>query len=239
MKLKRHLNLLALPVLPPDHDRCMAEDIIDNTYLEEKKRITSGPELRRFVRRWRNLWLLRPGGLLGRNPGTIASISPKLLKEEVGLLEGRYNAKRVVHYLSNPDEMEHKLHLWDVRVAAQVMIPGPLLHSFRLANKYGVGRDLAMIRIYLDTYGIRLERGKGVYYGDWRKKMSKLTAEQIEKLSKRKGVKAIAVTNFLGSLGDMSSSDAWNNLRADAKSYKWNAATQKAISDGIILAFKK
>ncbi len=60
-----------------------------------------------------------------------------------------------------------------------------------------------------------------------------LTAEIIQKLPTRKDVKTIAVQNFLGSLDGMSKSDAFMNLQMDAKSYRWNAATQKAIRDGI------
>lgn len=60
-----------------------------------------------------------------------------------------------------------------------------------------------------------------------------LTADLIQKLSTRKDVKTIAVQNFLGSLDGMSKSDAFANLQMDAKSYRWNAATQKAIRDGI------
>lgn len=66
-----------------------------------------------------------------------------------------------------------------------------------------------------------------------------LNAEQIEKLASRKGVKKIAVENFLGSLyGNQTASDAYANLSMDARSYKWNAATVKAISDGIRIHFE-
>jgi len=67
--------------------------------------------------------------------------------------------------------------------------------------------------------------------------MRKLTIEEIEKLSARKGVKAIVVKNFLSTMGS-NASDAYGNLSQDARSYKWNAATQKAIRDGIVLANK-
>ena len=63
-----------------------------------------------------------------------------------------------------------------------------------------------------------------------------LSSEIISKLAKRAGVKAIAVENFLGSLGDLTKSEAYRNLNLDARSYKWNAATVKAISDGIAKA---
>ncbi len=68
--------------------------------------------------------------------------------------------------------------------------------------------------------------------------MRPLNAEQITKLAARKGVKTVAVENFLGSVGASgeSASDALNNLRADAVSYKWNAATVRAITDGIMMA---
>jgi hypothetical protein len=60
-----------------------------------------------------------------------------------------------------------------------------------------------------------------------------LTREDIDKLASKKGVKTIAVQNFLSTLGSLSYSDAFGNLEMDARMYKWNAATFKAISDGI------
>lgn len=64
-----------------------------------------------------------------------------------------------------------------------------------------------------------------------------LTSEEIKALSERRGAKAIAVQNFLGTLGDMSRGDALANLTLDAGLYKWNAATKKAIRDGILKHF--
>lgn len=68
--------------------------------------------------------------------------------------------------------------------------------------------------------------------------MRNLTASEIEKLASRKGVKRIAVENFLGTLFDSTVTDAYYNLQADARSYNWNAATVKAIESGITLASK-
>lgn len=59
-----------------------------------------------------------------------------------------------------------------------------------------------------------------------------LTNADIARLAARKNVNSIAVQNFLGSCGT-DKSEAWANLRQDARAYKWNAATVKAISDGI------
>jgi hypothetical protein len=62
-----------------------------------------------------------------------------------------------------------------------------------------------------------------------------ITKEQIEKLASGKGVKRIAVENFLGSLGCSDKMGASMNLHADAACYKWNAATVAAIRKGISL----
>ena len=61
----------------------------------------------------------------------------------------------------------------------------------------------------------------------------KLSNQEIEKLASRKNVKRIAVENFLFSMAGLSRSEAYGNLQLDARSYKWNSATQKAIRDGI------
>ncbi len=65
-----------------------------------------------------------------------------------------------------------------------------------------------------------------------------LSDTEIESLARRKGVKAIAVENFLGSLGNAGGIQAeLANLRDDALSYKWNTATVKAIETGIKKAY--
>jgi hypothetical protein len=67
-----------------------------------------------------------------------------------------------------------------------------------------------------------------------------ITEDQIKRLASRKGVKAIAVENFLGSIDcNADASTAFGNAAIDAKLYKWNAATVRAINDGIALHFKR
>jgi hypothetical protein len=66
-----------------------------------------------------------------------------------------------------------------------------------------------------------------------------ITREQIEQLASRKGVRKIAVHNFLGTLGDMRAFDATQNLYQDARDYRWNAATIAAIKRGIQIGCKK
>lgn len=64
----------------------------------------------------------------------------------------------------------------------------------------------------------------------------KLTNEEIDKLASRKGVKEVAVRNFLGTLYiEDKASDAYMNCDMDSRVYKWNATTVKAIRDGIKL----
>lgn len=65
--------------------------------------------------------------------------------------------------------------------------------------------------------------------------MRSLTAEEIKRLASRKGVKRIAVENFLSTMGD-NAAIALYNLALDARLYKWNIQTIKAIEDGIKLA---
>lgn len=68
--------------------------------------------------------------------------------------------------------------------------------------------------------------------------MRKLTFEEIETLASRKGVKRIAVENFLMTVEHCEKkSHAQANLYHDARLYKWNAPTIKAIADGIRKAF--
>lgn len=64
-------------------------------------------------------------------------------------------------------------------------------------------------------------------------------SEIIEKHAKKSGVRRIAVENFLGTIDTkMSESDHLRNLNADARDYKWNAATQAAIRAGLKEIYK-
>lgn len=72
----------------------------------------------------------------------------------------------------------------------------------------------------------------------------KLTSEEIAKLASRKGVRAVAVENFLASTPIDGphfpygyQGNAEMNLKSDAASYKWNAPTVKAIRDGLRMMF--
>ena len=65
-----------------------------------------------------------------------------------------------------------------------------------------------------------------------------LTSEEIEVLASKKGVKRIAVENFLGTIDTESPISAHRmNLSMDAQLYKWNAATEGAIQTGISVAY--
>lgn len=70
--------------------------------------------------------------------------------------------------------------------------------------------------------------------------MKHLTNEEIEKLASKKGVKRIAVENFLSTL-DLKIGAYGNTMNAgmDATMYKWNSATVNAIMTGIRMAERK
>jgi hypothetical protein len=70
--------------------------------------------------------------------------------------------------------------------------------------------------------------------------MKHLTNEEILKLASKKGVKRIAVINFLSTL-DLKIGAYGNTMNAgmDAAMYKWNSATVNAIMTGIRMAERK
>jgi len=69
--------------------------------------------------------------------------------------------------------------------------------------------------------------------------MRQLTSVEIEKYASRKGVKRVAVENFLGSIGYAGSlAGELRNMYDDARAYRWNSATQNAIAAGIKKAYK-
>ncbi len=67
--------------------------------------------------------------------------------------------------------------------------------------------------------------------------MKELGTKEIEQFSLRKGVRKIAVENFLMSMGN-DAEIAEKNLDYDAGLYNWNGVTVKAIRDGIKFAKK-
>jgi len=70
-------------------------------------------------------------------------------------------------------------------------------------------------------------------------KLKPLFLEQISPLAHRQDVSMTAVMNFLMTVQYNETIDAaLENLRSDAASYGWNAATIKAIRAGIHLAAK-
>jgi len=68
----------------------------------------------------------------------------------------------------------------------------------------------------------------------------RLTNEEIEKFASRKGVKRIAVENFLMSMPyEIGRVNNLRNLEMDGQLYKWNFSTKQAIKAGIVMLYKK
>lgn len=66
--------------------------------------------------------------------------------------------------------------------------------------------------------------------------MRQLSIQEIEKvLRKNPAAKKIAVENFLATMGD-NKNIAMSNLGFDAKSYRWDTSTVRAIAQGIKIA---
>lgn len=59
-----------------------------------------------------------------------------------------------------------------------------------------------------------------------------LAPDRVEELASRPGARRAAVENFLSSLGE-DRHEAYENMRADARSYRWSEATVGAICEGI------
>ena len=130
-------------------------------------------QVRPFVKRWRNLWLLRPGpAVFTTSKGSwLDRVNEPLSRDEKVLLTGRYNAKKLLA-LVNQQPAEEPLHfdprVLEWRLAGHLCIPRPLLYAFSLAQKYGVGSDLGLVRLYLDSYPKFKDRlrGEGPYFPD-------------------------------------------------------------------------
>lgn len=66
-----------------------------------------------------------------------------------------------------------------------------------------------------------------------------LPVARIMELSSWEGAKTIAVENFLSTLSGMTQDEAIGNLVLDAKSYRWNTITVRAIEQGIREFFRR
>lgn len=60
----------------------------------------------------------------------------------------------------------------------------------------------------------------------------------IEKYARIPGVKRIAVENFLSTASKNSFFANVKNLEQDARAYRWNYATERAIYDGLLEMFE-
>lgn len=134
--------LLDLPVLPEHRDEAAATDIVHETYLQELKAVKNPSALLDLIRRWRNLWLLRP-------PKEVTELRP----EVQSLLALDFDPEKVFEWLQKKDQ-ENLPYEEDVnvRIMAHLALPLPLLDAFSLARHYGVGTDLGLVRLFLDPF---------------------------------------------------------------------------------------
>lgn len=147
--------LLDLPVTPI---RDEANDDVCSAYVTERQSIAGPKGLRPFVRRWRSLWLLAPGSSgrpdsARRAPGSASALAA--LKRPVdddvrALLSLTWPAPAVFAALGRDAKPDFKIRA--CRIAGLIGLPPALLHAEVLANHYGVTTDIALCRIYLDTY---------------------------------------------------------------------------------------
>ena len=131
--------LLDLPVYPEDRDgACGTSDIVD-TYLAERDAVKSGDELQSFVIRWRNLWLL-------------SGNYDKLSEEEKALIDDEIDHDKVYSQLLRKKEDDLSFEDINVKIMSHIAMPIPFLQAHRVSQHYGVGSDLAMVRLYLDPF---------------------------------------------------------------------------------------
>jgi len=136
--------LLDLPVIPAHRDGATGTEEIQDAYLAERGAISSAAGVRTFVRRWRPLFLLRSGK--GGWPG-------QFLDDDVkALVSLSFDAKKVFAALQRVSDDKFDFSRRPNRIAAHIALPAQLMRAFQLAAHYDVGHDLAMVRLFLDTY---------------------------------------------------------------------------------------
>jgi hypothetical protein len=148
MKRIRATNLLDLLGLVdlPDRDCAGQTANVEGIYLEERKALESPRQIRPFVRRWTPLFTLQPGPRARH----LATMPSRAKYDLAAMLDGAYDAIQVCAVLQDQSRYDNGLRAH--RIAANILIPPPLMNAFQLASHYGVMSDLAMVRLYLDTY---------------------------------------------------------------------------------------
>ena len=132
------ITLLDLPVLPKDRDNACGTCTILETYIKERDSINNSDELVEFVKRWKNIWLLRK----------------ERTSEENDLSESKFDAVSVFELLIRMRNKEDGFDYdqYNTRIAANIAVPPSSLDAFLFSKQFEVGSDLGFIRLYLDTY---------------------------------------------------------------------------------------
>lgn len=130
-------TLLDLPILPRDRDSACGSSIIEDTYLKELGEIQNIEQLKEFIVRWRNLWMLD---------------NTKVSDEIEQLLGNNFDHQAVLEFLARKKDDKLSFDDMSVRIMTNLAVPHTLLQAFSIANYWGVGTDLAMVRLYLDPY---------------------------------------------------------------------------------------
>lgn len=144
----RPTNLLDLPVYPPDRDGACGSEFIQEAYLKERETLQRSTQLRPFVKRWRALFLLRFGPRMRGQDEAPSQANRDML----ALVEGRFDAKRVINVIVNAKTIPFNNDDHNHRIAANILIPPALYRAFEIREHFGVGHDLGMVRLYLDSW---------------------------------------------------------------------------------------
>jgi hypothetical protein len=132
------ISILDLPVVPKDRDGACETDTISSTFLLERNSVDTVEKFIQFINRWKNLWLIR---------------NERTSQEEKDISELRFNVQPVFElFILAKDSKEIDLRSDDARITMNIVVPPAVLTAFIIAKHFGVGIDLAFVRLYLDPY---------------------------------------------------------------------------------------
>ncbi|KKN65632.1 hypothetical protein LCGC14_0479480 [marine sediment metagenome] len=142
--LTKDKNLLDLPILLHDRDAACETDGIIDSYKQELDEVKTENELKAFILRWRNVWLLKEKG-------------QELSEGEIKILEMDFDSNEVLRFFEmdlekGNESFEPDFEDINVKVMMSIAAPAPLLLATLISSKYGVGSDLGLVRLYLDPY---------------------------------------------------------------------------------------
>jgi hypothetical protein len=152
-------TLLDLPVLPLDRDDACRTSRVLSTFVNDRKKVSSAETLKSFVDKWRSVWLLSAGPVPRSSGGVfIDKCRAPLSEVAIKIVCDDFDHELIATLINSKELLQEDDEL--ISLVGDILIPTSMLFAFHLSKTYGVGHDLGLIRVYLDTYPSLIDEGR-------------------------------------------------------------------------------